>query len=140
MTFRLALTAIALALSACAIPTTLTPQIAPADTSFASAQRIEVTLSNFAFDPQTISLRAGQPVVLVLTNTTGRAHNFAAPDFFAATQIAQSDAAVIADGQVEVAPGGSVELRLVPRAGAYDLECTHVGHSIRGMIGSIVVR
>ncbi|KLE36128.1 hypothetical protein AAW00_05440 [Aurantiacibacter luteus] len=122
------------------MPTTLTPQIAPASTAFAQAQRIEVTLSNFAFAPQTLSLRAGQPVVLVLTNASNGGHNFAAPDFFAATQIAQSDAAVIADGQVEVAANSSVELRLVPRAGAYDVECTHFGHSIRGMIGSIVVR
>ncbi len=134
------LLASALALSACAIPQTITPRIAPASTDFANAQRVEVSLDSFSYSPQTISLAANRPVVLVLTNVSSGRHDFAAPGFFAAARIADYDASVITDGKVEVAPGDSVELRLIPTQGGYDLECTHFGHSLRGMTGSIVVR
>lgn len=129
-----------MALSACAIPQTITPQIAPASTDFTNAQRVEVQLDSFSFEPRTLSLVANRPVVLVLTNVSNGQHNFAAPGFFAAAQIADYDASVITDGEVEVAPGDSVELRLVPAMGGYDVDCTHFGHSIAGMTGSIVVR
>ncbi len=107
---------------------------------FADAQRVEVVLDNFSFEPRTITLAADRPVVLVLVNNASGGHNFSAPGFFAAAQIAQSDAAAITDGEVEVEQGGRVELRLIPAAGGYDLDCTHLGHSVLGMSGSIVVR
>ena len=140
MTRLLAALALPLALSACAIPQTITPRIAPASTDFANAQRVEVALDSFSFAPQTISLAANRPVVLVLSNVSDGRHDFAAPGFFAAARIADYDASVITDGKVEVAPGDSVELRLIPMQGGYDVECTHFGHSLRGMTGSIVVR
>lgn len=126
--------------TACATTHSVDPTIAPAATDFANAQRVEVRLDNFRFEPKTISLAAGKPVVLVLNNTSDGGHNFSAPYFFDAVQIAQSDAAVIADGFVEVGPKQSVELRLIPSAGGYDVDCTHLGHSVLGMSGSIVVR
>jgi uncharacterized cupredoxin-like copper-binding protein len=127
-------------LASCGIPQTITPRIAPASIAFADAQRVEVVLDSFAFEPRTVSLAADRPVVLVLVNNANGGHNFSAPGFFAAAQIAASDASVITDGEVEVAPGGRVELRLIPAAGGYDLDCTHFGHSALGMSGSIVVR
>ncbi|WP_340588036.1 plastocyanin/azurin family copper-binding protein [Erythrobacter alti] len=129
-----------LALSACAIPQTITPRIAPASSNFAEAPRVEVQLDSFSFEPRTLHFVADRPVVLVLTNVSNGGHNFSAPGFFAASQIADYDASVIADGLVEVAPGASVELRLIPAAGGYDVDCTHVGHTVLGMSGSIVVR
>ena len=138
--FLIAAMALPLALSACAIPQTITPRIAPASTDFANAQRVEVQLDSFSFEPRTLSLAADRPVVLVLTNVSNGRHNFSAPGFFAAARIADYDASVITDGEVEVAAGDSVELRLIPAMGGYDVDCTHFGHSIAGMTGSIVVR
>lgn len=134
-----ALTLLAL-LSACAIPQTITPRIAPASVSFAQAQRVEVHLSDYAFDPRTLSLAAGRPTVLVLINDAARAHSFSAPDFFVTAQMAAPSAPLVTDGLIEVAAGSRVELQLVPTVGGYDVECTHTGHSLRGMTGSIVVR
>ncbi|VVT12759.1 plastocyanin/azurin family copper-binding protein [Erythrobacter sp. EC-HK427] len=129
-----------LALTACAIPQIITPRIAPASASFAQAQRVEVRLDNFDFEPRTLTLAAGQPVVLVFTNVSDGEHNFSAPGFFAAAQMEQASANLVRDGLIEVAGNASVELRLIPAAGGYDVDCTHTGHSILGMNGSIVVR
>ncbi|WP_271078182.1 plastocyanin/azurin family copper-binding protein [Aurantiacibacter sp. MUD61] len=136
----LALAAACCGLTACGIPQNITPQIAAPSTDFANAPRVDVEIDSFSFEPRTLRLAAGEPVVLVLTNVSDGRHNFSAPGFFAASRIAQYDASVITDGEVEVAPGDSVELRLIPAMGGYDVDCTHFGHSLAGMTGSIVVR
>lgn len=97
---------------------------------------VEVTLSNFDFTPQTIRLRAGQPVVLRLVNSAGGGHNFSAPQFFAA---AQGVSGPVRDGTVEVAGHQSVEVRLTPAPGTYRLKCTHTLHAAFGMRGQIIV-
>ncbi|MGB3167652.1 MAG: plastocyanin/azurin family copper-binding protein [Alteraurantiacibacter sp.] len=132
--------ALSLSVAACATSRSIAPQVAPASVDFANAQRVEVVLDDFSFAPNTLHLVAGRPMVLALTSASGGGHNFAAPGFFEAAQVAASDAVVIADGKVEVAGGQTVEIRLVPAAGGYDLDCTHLGHSVLGMSGSIVVR
>lgn len=137
---RIAIPALALMLSACATTYDVEPRIAPASTDFAAAPRVEVHLSSFRYEPRTISLAGGRPVTLALINDASGAHNFAAPEFFAAAQIAQAEAPIIANGSVEVGAGQSIELHLVPVAGGYDVECTHLGHSLLGMTGSIVVQ
>ncbi|MEL1250620.1 plastocyanin/azurin family copper-binding protein [Aurantiacibacter gilvus] len=131
---------LALLLASCATTYAITPQVAPASTDFATAQRVEVHLDNFSFEPRSISLAAGRPVVLVLINDAEGGHNFSAPAFFGDAQVAAEDAARIAGGYVEVHGGTNVELRLIPAAGGYDVDCTHLGHSVLGMSGSIVVR
>jgi uncharacterized cupredoxin-like copper-binding protein len=50
------------------------------------------------------------------------------------------DGAPPAGGKVELGPGQSQDLLLVPRApGTYKLECTHFLHGLFGMTGTIVV-
>ena len=97
---------------------------------------VEVTLSNFDFTPQTIHLRAGQPVVLHLVNSAGGGHNFSAPEFFAA---AQGVSGPVQGGTVEVAGHRSVDVRLTPARGTYRLRCTHTLHTAFGMRGRIIV-
>ena len=48
------------------------------------ARTVEVRLSSFDFEPETIRLAAGEPVVLHLVNAGQGGHNFSAPQFFAA--------------------------------------------------------
>ena len=100
---------------------------------------VEVRLSSFDFDPATIRLRAGQPVVLRLVNTGRGGHNFAAPEFFAAAAIPSGQDVTIRNGAIEVASRGSVSLRLTPARGTWRLRCTHTLHSSFGMRGEIRV-
>lgn len=126
-------------LAGCASSHAIEPQLASAAVDFTNAQRQQVALSNFDFAPREVRLQAGQPYQLVLTNASSDGHDFAAPEFFAAARVMPADAQGIADGKIDVAPGGTETVRLVPAAGQYDLVCTHTGHALLGMRGRIVV-
>jgi plastocyanin len=109
---------------------------APAALPAQTARTVQVDLSSFDFAPDTIRLRAGEPVVLHLVNTSGGGHNFAAPQFFAA---ASHVSGPVRDGAVELRGHQSADVRLVPARGSYRLRCTHTLHSTFGMRGRIVV-
>jgi plastocyanin len=102
-------------------------------------ETITVHLSNFAFVPDRLRLRAGVPVRLHIVNDSSRGHNFSAPALFLLGS-SFPDGAPPASGKVEVGPNGSENILLVPRApGTYKLECTHFLHNLFSMAGSIVV-
>ena len=107
-----------------------------AQTDWVHAPRVEIRLASFDYDPETIRLRAGQPVVLHLVNTGGGGHNFSAPQFFAAANVATGS---IRDGAVEVPGRQAVDIRLVPARGRFRLRCTHTFHTTLGMRGTILV-
>ncbi len=132
---RLALTAaLPFLLAACATTDGGAPQAAAA----AAPVTIAVTLDNFSFGPSDIQMTAGQPYVLELTNV-GFPHDFTAPEFFAAADVAAEDAGKISNGVVDVPPGTTVTIHLTPAAGSYDLLCVRPGHADNGMTGSITV-
>jgi uncharacterized cupredoxin-like copper-binding protein len=98
---------------------------------------VEVRLSSFDFEPETIRLAAGEPVVLRLVNAGRGGHNFSAPQFFAA---AGHVSGPVRRGAVEVPSRATVDIRVVPRPGRYRLRCTHTLHSDFGMTGEILVQ
>jgi uncharacterized cupredoxin-like copper-binding protein len=100
---------------------------------------VTVLLSSFAFDPERIRLKAGEPVRLRLVSESGGGHNFSAPAFFAESSFLPGSSAP-AGGEIEVGPHQKVEVSLVPRQpGTYPLTCTHSLHDLFGMTGSIDV-
>lgn len=126
---RLAFALLCFAASASAAP--------PID--WGTAPRVEVRLANFSYAPETIRLRAGEPVVLGLVNMSSGGHDFTAPGFFAAAELRAEDRAAVVDGSVEVRGGGGIDIALVPRAGRYPLKCGHAFHRMLGMSGEILV-
>jgi uncharacterized cupredoxin-like copper-binding protein len=106
---------------------------------WSGAAQVTVRLSSFDFAPSSIRLRAGQPVVLHLVNDAGGGHNFAAPQFFAASAIRPQDQGLVYKGAIELRGHQTKDIALVPRAGTYKLRCTHTMHSMFGMRGEIVV-
>jgi uncharacterized cupredoxin-like copper-binding protein len=126
-------------LGGCASTHAIAPRVASAGVDFGQAETVEVTLSSFAFQPSEIRLQAGKPYLLKLVDVSG-GHDFTAPEFFAAAQVAPEDAAKVAKGQVELKGGESAVIHLVPAAGTFDLACTHFGHAALGMKGKIVVQ
>lgn len=99
-------------------------------------REVEVRLSNFEFAPETIRLRAGEPVVLAIVNASSGGHNFSAREFFAS---ARGVSGPVEDGTVELPGHRRVQVRLTPARGSYRLRCTHTLHSAFGMTGRIVV-
>jgi len=103
------------------------------------AEMVTVRLSNFAFTPNLLHLRSGVPVRLRMVNDSGGSHSVSAPALFLLAS-AFPDGAPPAGGKVELGPGQTQDLLLVPHAvGTYKLECTHFLHGLFGMTGSIVV-
>jgi uncharacterized cupredoxin-like copper-binding protein len=136
---RFAWLATAALLAGCASSRPIEPRIAPPTATFsgAAAQRIE--LASFDFTPREIRLHAGRPYDLVLVNVSSGDHDFAAPEFFAAALVKADDASMIARGKIDVPGSATRTIRLIPAAGRYKLVCTHAGHALLGMTGTIVV-
>jgi len=106
-----------------------------------TATPITISLTNYAFTPNTINLKAGTVYRLHFTNDGSKSHNFNAPEFFAGSQIAQADRGKIEDGSVELDSGQAVDVTVTPaRAGTYSVDCTHFMHSLLGMHGKITVQ
>jgi uncharacterized cupredoxin-like copper-binding protein len=115
--------------------------LSAAPAAAASPVVASVDLANFSFTPKTITLQAGAPTVLRLTNQSGGGHSFTAPEFFAASRVQPESAALVQKGgRVEVPAHSSLDVDVIPAAGQYPLKCSHPLHASFGMKGAIVVR
>ncbi len=104
------------------------------------AQRIEIALQNYRFDPAKITMRHGEPYVLAFVNKTGGGHNFVAKQFFAAANVLDADRPRVAKGDVSLEGGEAAEIHIIaPAAGTYEAHCSHFMHASFGMKGSVVV-
>jgi plastocyanin len=106
-----------------------------------TAQQVDVQLTNYAYAPSTLNLKAGTTYRLHLVNASTKGHDFTAKEFFAASQVAAADQAKIEDGEVELSGSQTVDITVTPgHAGTYPLTCSHFMHTMLGMKGSIVVQ
>ena len=102
---------------------------------------INISLTNYAFTPNAITLKMGTTYHLHFINSGSKDHNFSAPEFFAASAVAPEDEAKVKKGLVGLESGQSVDVTVTPsRAGTYPVECTHFMHKMMGMHGSILVQ
>ena len=119
----------------------LTLMLVPLGAMAETATPISISLTDYAFTPGTLDLKAGTTYQLHFVNSGSKDHNFSAPEFFAAAQIAAEDQAKLSKGIVELGGGKSVDITVTPgQAGAYPVECTHFMHKMMGMHGNIVVQ
>jgi uncharacterized cupredoxin-like copper-binding protein len=102
----------------------------------AQVPTVSIALDSYHFTPSPIRLAAGRPVRLTFTNRAGKSHDFTAPEFFASSRIVAGSAP---DGEVELAPGQSATIELVPQAGTYKVHCSHFMHKQMGMKTRIIV-
>lgn len=121
---------------ACLVPTAMLLMAAGSP----PAHAVAVVLDNFKFAPEAVHVPGSTEIVLTLRNDGSGGHNFAAPEFFAASKIDPADKAKVKGGRVEVAKSETVAIHLTtPASGQYALKCTHFLHAGFGMKGSIVV-
>lgn len=149
MMMRHLLVAGSLVLAGCAAQraplTTLSEaQGALAGADWSKAQRVDVVLKNFAFDPKTVRLQKGHAYELHLRNSASGGHSFDAPELFRTSALASGAAereAQTSGGIVEVESGKEVQVRLIPlRAGTFPMRCSHPFHADFGMTGQVVVQ
>jgi plastocyanin len=102
---------------------------------------INISLTNYAFTPSAINLKAGTTYRMHFTNDGSKGHNFNAPEFFSGSQVARADVGKIDEGSVELDSGQAIDIIVTPsRAGTYSFDCTHFMHSMLGMHGKIIVQ
>lgn len=120
-------------------PLLLAAAPAAAQPDWRAGREYEVLLSNLDIQPETIRLKAGEPVRLRLINNSTIPHSFTAKDFFRKGDVRPRERDLVANGSVEVAPGDTREILLVPAAGRYSARCRNLYHWIIGMRASIIV-
>ena len=114
------------------------------------ATEITVDMNEFLFEPASITIPAGQPVVLTLTNSGAQEHDFviekikvenvSAEGDTVDEHYAQGDAHVEYDLHVLTAIGGTSVLKFTAiEHGAYKIFCTIQGHEVAGMVGKLIV-
>lgn len=99
---------------------------------------LTVVMVDNRFEPDHITLHAGQTYELRLENHGTDLHEFTAPTFFKAARV--RDKKLLSNGgtDVVVQSGKSVRVLLIaPAKGHYDLTCAD--HDWDGMVGSIIV-
>jgi len=121
------------------ILTFLLPATAWAASPWTAAQVVTVVMVDDRFQPDHVTLLAGQRYRLRLENRGKELHEFTAPDFFKNATV--RDKRQLANGGIEVVvqPGRSVTVFLIPRVtGVYSLTCAD--HDWNGMVGGISVQ
>jgi len=125
------------ALAACLAAASPAAWAQPAQTT---AETVNISLSDYAFAPAALNLKAGTAYHLHFINAGSKDHDFTAPEFFAAAQVAPADQAKIKRGTVEVDKGQEMDVTIAPGAGDYKVICTHFMHNMMGMHGTITVQ
>lgn len=98
---------------------------------------VPIDLHSFGYTPSPISLRAGQQVTLVFTNSSGISHEFKAKAFFDSAKVV---AGSVPEGEIDLKPHESRSVTLVPAAGTYRAHCGHFLHTQMGMTTTIYVQ
>ena len=99
----------------------------------------DVLLQAFDIEPETIRLRAGQPVKLRFVNQGQATFSFSADEFFGAARIRSGDGDHLGDGHFRLAPGERRTIALVPAPGRYRARSGNIIHRLLGMSAIIVV-
>ena len=115
----------------------------PQTVEWGSAKSVEIDLDEFQFQPDSLSFEVGRPYRVTFRNTGAGGHNFTSSELFSAVLL-RPDApgtAAAGKGQIELAPGASSTVELVPvTPGRYPFHCTHGMHELFGMSGEAQIR
>ena len=91
---------------------------------------VEMTASDFKFQPNNVATRAGESILFRIQNVTGTSHNFTLKDPKGGT--VQS---------VDIPAKQSVDVRATfSEPGTYTFYCGKIGHSELGMKGQVVAK
>ncbi|MCQ3935621.1 MAG: hypothetical protein DPW18_01110 [Chloroflexi bacterium] len=111
--------------------------------------KVTVTMSEFAFEPASITVTAGQPVEITLVNEGAIEHDFAIeviPVEDVSTEGSMSghdESGQHSEFDVHTAtgPGETSVLRFTPtQPGTYKIICSVPGHLDAGMTGELIVK
>jgi uncharacterized cupredoxin-like copper-binding protein len=114
----------------------------------AAVTTVTLNAADFSFSPASIDVVAGQPVKIVVHNTSAQVHDFTI-EAIPLNGMAQGagDSAehmhMAGDSAVHVAAaaGATSTIEFTPsQSGTYEFECTVAGHKDAGMVGTLTVK
>lgn len=94
--------------------------------SSAAADAVKVEMTEFAFSPDTLTAKVGEPLKLNLVNEGSVVHDFVI------------EATGTSSGELAAGESKVVEVTF-QEAGEYDFICSVPGHATSGMVGKITV-
>lgn len=111
--------------------------------------KITVDMNEFLYEPASITIPAGQPVELILTNSGAQEHDFVVETISVTNVQKEGDsggvnhahgADVDYDLHISTSAGGTSTLSFtVTEPGTYKIFCSIQGHEIAGMVGELIV-
>lgn len=105
------------------------------------AETVDLALTEYTFEPSSLSFREGKPYRLHLINRGDQTHDFASKPFshaIAAARLVAKDHTTPFPRleSIGVSPGDTKDLYFIPvRRGSYTFECEELLHSTFGMSG-----
>jgi uncharacterized cupredoxin-like copper-binding protein len=104
--------------------------------------KIDVTMTDFQFQPNAFTVPAGQEITLSAKNNGGVVHSFVIMNKgqSAGTEFTDADQPNVY-WQLEIQPGGSADTTFAapPDPGEYEIVCHVPGHLQAGMVGKLNV-
>ena len=117
----------AIAFAACGGGATQAPDSTPGDGGTGGGETVAVEASEFAFDPATIEVAAGE-VTFSVHNVGELEHEF---EIFEGDQVVDEIEGIV--------PGLTKDLTVTLEPGEYDYVCKLAGHEEAGMTGTLTV-
>jgi len=96
--------------------------------AMAADNEIHVSATEFAFDPETVSVEAGEEVRIVLENDGDTAHDLTI------------EALDVGTSNVQGGNEASIEFTAPEEPGSYEIICSIPGHAPAGMTATLQVR
>jgi uncharacterized cupredoxin-like copper-binding protein len=108
----------------------------------APTTEIDVTMTDFQYDPSSFTVPAGEQITLRSTNSGAVVHNFIIMNLgqSVGTEFDEEDLPNVF-WKLEIAPGGSTETTFTApqEPGEYEVVCSTPGHVQAGMVGKLTV-
>jgi uncharacterized cupredoxin-like copper-binding protein len=108
-----------------------------------ASTQISVTMTDFAYSPNTFTVPAGQPLTFSAVNNGAVSHSFVIMKLGDDVKLhfTSADQANVYWEQPEVAPGDTVQATLTAPSepGVYQIVCANPGHFEAGMVAKLVV-
>ena len=108
-----------------------------------TSKQISVTMTDFAFTPNSFTVPAGEQITFLATNNGAVNHSFAIiePGHEVKGHFTDEDQAYVYWEQAEVSPGASVQATFMApiTPGVYQVICSNAGHLEAGMVAKLIV-
>lgn len=98
---------------------------------------LEIAMTEFVFEPDSVTIPAGERIILDLQNEGGIEHNFVIMSSPISAEAEYDVANALLELTVQPGDGGLVEFT-APAAGTYQIICSISGHFTAGMVGELI--